>query len=404
MTILSPANRAILAPAASKLLSWLRDDAWPLWLAQGIDRAHAGFHEHLALDTVASTADFRRLRVVTRQIIVFAEAARLEHDGLPPAARIAALEAVSLGLAFLDRFARTPTGGYAWRFDLKGAVTDARHDLYDHAFVLLALATAYRVLPSSTLRAEVQSLDRFLQGKLRHRGLAYLEGLPPSLPRRQNPHMHLVEAYLAAAEAFDEPQFLERADELVEVFLSHLFQWHEGALPEFYDDRLTPLREGGRFVVEPGHHAEWVWLLDWHGSLCRRRGRVPPPESRHAIRALLHFIDNHGLHPETGALFDEVWSDGAPRATGARLWPQTERLKAELVRPDATTARIGSAFAVLEPYLDIEPRGLWYERRVAEGHFTRDHAPASSLYHLTCAGVLAHRLLASPRHREGSPA
>jgi hypothetical protein len=41
---------------------------------------------------------------------------------------------------------------------------------------------------------------------------------------------------------------------------------------------------------------------------------------------------------------------------------------------------------------------------VAEGHFTRDHAPASSLYHLTCAGVLAHRLLASPRHREGSPA
>jgi mannose/cellobiose epimerase-like protein (N-acyl-D-glucosamine 2-epimerase family) len=402
MTTLSPADRASLAPAACNLLSWLRDDAWPLWLARGIDHTRAGFHEHLALDTLASSADFRRLRVVTRQIIVFAEAARLGDAGLPPERRAAALEAVSLGLAFLDRFARTSSGGYAWRFDLTGTVTDARHDAYDHAFVLLALATAYRVLPSSALRVEVQSLDRFLQERLRHRGLAYLEGLPPSLPRRQNPQMHLVEAYLAAAEALDEPEFLDRADELVEVFLSHLFQWHEGALPEFFDDRLIPLRDAGRFVVEPGHHAEWVWLLDWHEALCRRYQRLPPRESHSAVRALLHFLDTHGLHPQTGALLDEVWSDGAPRATGGRLWPQTERLKAELVRPDATAARVATAFAVLESYLDVAPRGLWYERRAAEGHFTRDHAPASSLYHLTGAGVLAHRLLAAPCHREGS--
>ena len=59
-----------------RLGSWLREAAWPAWLANGIDRDRGGFFEALDLHGKTCTADFRRLRVVARQIYVFSEAHR----------------------------------------------------------------------------------------------------------------------------------------------------------------------------------------------------------------------------------------------------------------------------------------------------------------------------------------
>ena len=115
------------------------------------------------------------------------------------------------------------------------------------------------------------------------------------------------------------------------------------------------------------------------------------------MHRLARFIDRHGVHPQTGALLDEVWSDGATRAAGQRLWPQTERLKAEILRRDSNPARVLQAFAVMDSYIAPAPAGLWFERRTADGSFSRDPAPASSLYHLTSAITVAHRALAANR-------
>jgi mannose-6-phosphate isomerase len=373
--------------AAARAMGWLRTVAWPFWLDRGIDRdgtGHAiGFHEHLTLDQSDCTAEFRRLRVVTRQTIVFSEAAAAGLAG--------AAEAVALGLDYLRRHAFDPDGGYHWRFDLSGRVIDARRDLYDHAFVLLALASAMRVRPSPALAAEAQALDRYLQGVFPHPAGGYGESLPPSLPRRQNPHMHLLEACLAASEVFGDDPFLDRADALADLFLTRMFQPDEGALPEYFDDALIPHREAGRFLVEPGHHCEWVWLLDWHARRRAAAGRPPMPGADAVARRLARFVDRHGIHPETGGLIDEVWSDGAPRAMSQRLWPQTERLKAELLRPDTENARVLKAFSILDSYILGAPPGLWLERRAATGAFTRDPAPASSLYHLTGAITLSYQ-------------
>ena len=375
--------------ASSRALQWLQEVAWPFWLARGIDRdanGHAtGFHEHLTLDRQDCMAAFRRLRVVTRQTYVFSEAAAA---GLPGAE-----EAVALGLDYLRHRAFDPDGGYHWRFDLAGCSIDARRDLYDHAFVLLALASAMRILPSAILRAEALALDAYLQDVFSHPAGGYGESLPPSLPRRQNPHMHLLEACLAASEVFGDDPFLDRADSLAELFLTRMFQPAEGALPEYFDEALVPHRDGGLFVVEPGHHCEWVWLLDWHGRRRAAAGRPAMPGATAAILHLTRFVDRHGIHRETGALIDELWSDGRPRAMGQRLWPQTERLKAEILRPDAEAARLVQAYAVLDSFIRPAPPGLWLERRMASGEFTRDAAPASSLYHLTQAITVAHRCL-----------
>lgn len=357
------------------LLRWLTQSAWPLWLERGIDRARGGFNESLTLDDARSQATFRRLRVVARQVYVFSQA---ERRGLAGAD-----EAVALGVQFLRAKAADGSGGYASRFDLDGKVIETPYDLYDHAFVMLALASAARLLPVEPLRRDALALMGFLDRAFAHPAGGYLESLPPALPRRQNPHMHLLEGCLAAAEAFGDAVFLDRADRLVGLFLERLFDHATGSLPEYFDDDLVAHAEAGRTLVEPGHHCEWIWLLDWHARVARGAGRTVPAAAAAAAAAMQGFVDRHGENPATGTLYDGVWSDGTLQAGGSRLWPQTERIKAERLR--SGPSRLDPAATALQGYLT--PAGLWHERRLADGSYSSEPAPASSLYHLT-AGIL----------------
>jgi mannose-6-phosphate isomerase len=368
-----------IVSAVAALSAWLREAAWPCWLAHGVDRGRGGFYEALDLRTHACTAPFRRLRVVARQIHVFSEAHRAGVAG--------AAEAVRLGLAFLADHAVHEDGGYAWRFDLHHRPIDLTRDLYDHAFILLALASATEVVGADTLRPQARALLDWLMLAFRHGQGGFLESLPPALPRRQNPHMHLLEALLAAHQAFGDAAYLTRAEELITLFADRLFDRHSGALPEFFDDALYPLRDDGRFVAEPGHHCEWVWLLHEFQAIGGARADLSALSQR-----LMQFVDRFGIDPVHGGLLDGVQSDGSPTAAGSRLWPQTERLKAEFLRPAPSPARQLHAARVLAAYL--RPDGLWHERRDADGVFSDEPAPASSLYHLTGAILAAEACIA----------
>jgi mannose/cellobiose epimerase-like protein (N-acyl-D-glucosamine 2-epimerase family) len=55
---------------------WLHNAAFPLWLDRGVDRIHGGFHELLSLEAARSAADYKRVRVIARQIAL-ASVARL---------------------------------------------------------------------------------------------------------------------------------------------------------------------------------------------------------------------------------------------------------------------------------------------------------------------------------------
>ncbi len=352
------------------LQHWLLHRALPLWLAHGIDRPGGGFHEKLAPDGYGCDASFRRLRVVTRQIYVFSQAHRAGLAG--------ADAAVALGVHFLERHAALPEGGYAWRFNLRNEPTDTTRDLYDHAFALLALAAGAAVLPAAPLHRRARALLAFIDTAFPHPAGGYLESLPPTLPRRQNPHMHLLEALLAAHDAFGDEVFLTRASALVELFLHRLLDAETGTLPEFYSDTWQPERQDGVFLTEPGHHCEWLWLLHSHAARA-----TPHAAAAKAAASLMAFVDRHGIHPTTGDLIDSVDSDGRQRQRTARLWPQTERLKAEHLRADSSEHRVTRAAAQLGAWLHED--GLWFERRDANGVLQPGAAPASSLYHLTCA-------------------
>jgi mannose/cellobiose epimerase-like protein (N-acyl-D-glucosamine 2-epimerase family) len=360
-------------------LPWLKDHAWPLWLEHGVDWKRRAFLEYIDLATLDCRAAFRRLRVAARQTYVFAKAAT---HGVPRAA-----EAVALGLEFLCGPARLADGGYAWWFDLDNRPIDRTRDLYDHAFVLLAFAAAADVGEAAQMRSEALGLGRYIADRFRHPQGGYEDSIPPALPRRQNPHMHLFEALLAAHEAFGagvgDAAFFDAAEGLAALFLGRLFQAREGALPEIFDESLAPHREAGRFRIEPGHHYEWVWLLDRYATAAAAIGRPVPPELAVACDALLRFADRHAASPAFGLVMNGIWSDGAVEGGGFRLWPQTERLKVEARRRDAE--RFAAALGAVERHLVGVCPGLWIERFDAAGQAVPGPAPATSLYHLTAA-------------------
>jgi mannose-6-phosphate isomerase len=91
-----------------------------------------------------------------------------------------------------------------------------------------------------------------------------------------------------------------------------------------------------------------------------------------------------------GLAVNSLLDDFSPHDAGARLWPQTERLKAAAIAARLTGearyfAMAAAAADGLMRYLDTPIAGLWYDRIDANGQRVDEPAPASSFYHLVAA-------------------
>ena len=138
-------------------------------------------------------------------------------------------------------------------------------------------------------------------------------------------------------------------------------------------------RECGARLAEPGHHCEWIWLID-------RWRRISGEDRSAAAAKLWARVQRDGI--ANGVAIDEIWRDDGPRTRTARLWPQTERLKAALIRHETgqgPEADIHAAYDGLWLYFAGLPDGLWRDRMRADGGFVDEPAPASSLYHIVVA-------------------
>lgn len=361
---------ADLRSAAGQATSWLYGTAVPLWLERGVDRRRGGYYEALDPRDLSPVHDYKRLRVLSRQIYVFSQAAR---HGVP-----GAREAVDHGLRFLLDRARHPEGGFVSRQDMDGAALDETRDLYDLAFVLFALAHAYRLTGADELRAEALALLDFIRRAMRHPVAGYVESVPPRRPRRQNPHMHLLEAALACLEHMPDPAFAAMAQDLTALCRTRFLDASGERLFEYFDDDLSaPLRPEGRAVIEPGHHLEWVWLF----AEVRRLGL----DAGEAADGLGRFALAHGVDPGSGLLRGELFEDGSVATAAVRLWPHGEWLKAALRLPSLAPSWSG-AWRALGRFLDAPVPGLWFEQwDPVQPGFLDTPVPASSLYHITTA-------------------
>src|SRR5215207_6216314 len=171
-------------------------------------------------------------------------------DRLDPEGRAIALK----GLEHLLAKAKAPDGkpGFVHTLKSDGTVLDPLRDSYDHAFVLLALATVYGFDRDAQIRAEIDALCHFIETQLRSPHGGVHEGLPVSLPRRQNPHMHLFEAMIAAFDATHDLAFQNRAGNFFSLFLANLYDKQRQVLGEYFEEDFSKIEP---VSVEPGHQA-----------------------------------------------------------------------------------------------------------------------------------------------------
>ncbi|MFT4116913.1 AGE family epimerase/isomerase [Bradyrhizobium sp.] len=370
------------ADVVARLKLRMIEEALPLWSGPGWDSAAGGFVDRLGLDGTADTTAPRRVFVQARQIWCYAKAAQM---GWYPDGRAVALK----GLEHLLARAKAPDGrpGYVHRLTPEGAVLDARRDAYDHAFILFALAAVYSLDQDAQVRAEIDALLAFLDGSLRSPHGGVHECLPVSLPRRQNPHMHLFEAMIACFDATRDLSFQNRAGEFFALFLANLYDKQKRILTEYFEEDWSKIEP---VSVEPGHQAEWVWLLK---GFERITGCPTGQRRAELLATALRYRDE-----ATGCLVDEGDAEGNVRRGTRRLWPQTEMAKAWIAQAESGEAGAAdearAALARLERhYLSHPVRGGWYDQFDRDGKSLVDTIPASSFYHVLCAVTEAEQVL-----------
>ncbi|MDZ4372353.1 MAG: AGE family epimerase/isomerase, partial [Phenylobacterium sp.] len=350
-----PPLRFVDLPSASAALSmWLSTAALPLWGTVGVSEPSGLFVE--AMTGAGAPHDPRcRTRVQARQAFVFASA---ETEG-----RAGPWGAVARrGLAAFQARMTRPDGLFATSITSEGGPLDPEARLYEHAFVLLALSALGDIAAGRRLLAALQ-VFRHPAGGFREAG---------ERPFQANAHMHLLEAALAWEAVDDHQPWRDLADEIVALAMARFIAPDTGALSEFFDAEWTPLR-GEAARVEPGHQFEWAWLLaDWG-----RRRRDPRAD---AVARGLYKAGRCGVDPRRGVAVNLLAPDLSLLDPAARLWPQTEYLKAALSLGEPEHAL--EAANTIAWFVETPVRGIWRERMFADGAFVDEPSPATSLYHL----------------------
>jgi mannose/cellobiose epimerase-like protein (N-acyl-D-glucosamine 2-epimerase family) len=363
------------------LRAHLVDQLLPLWARRGLDRARGGYWNRLGPDRTPSPDGFKRLLVHTRQLYAFSRAAELGAGEWAGAA-------AGHGLEFLARFWDARNGGWFATTSDAGEPLDRRKDLYGHAFAIFALAEHHRITGAAESLERARATWALVRERLREpQAGGFWEGAsedwrPVDAPRRQNPHMHLVEALLALHPVAPGEGALAEAGKLVELLAERWLDPATGALGEFFTStwELQPGAPGR--IVEPGHGFEWVGLLHRFAEL--------GGDSRALELAgrLYAFARKHGVTPD-GGVSDRVDRTGRLLDPNQRLWPQTERLKAQATllraRPDpGLRAELEGGLArCAARYVDAD--GGWREHLSPDGRALTDVQNASSVYHVVAA-------------------
>lgn len=356
---------------------WHDTSVLPLWWSHGFDRERGIWQEHLHSVTGAPTSDPVRARVQGRQSYVFARAGQNGWSG-------PWLEAVEAGLKAIENVYAGRDGLVRTLVNHEGVISDNTVLLYDQAFILLALAEADGALIGAEQRA-LDCLDaieeRFPRGQ---EGKGFREA--GSHPFQSNAHMHLLEASLAWSERRKNARFSKLAISIGELALHHFIDAEGGFLREFFAADWSPAEGDDGNVVEPGHQFEWAWLL-------ARLGQMTGDKRYLAAARTLFACGLKGVDANRGVAVDTMNERLVPITTRARLWPQTEWLKAAALLAQNTNGtdrehyneQVSNAVAAVDRFFSTPVSGLWRDKMNKDGSFEEEMSPASSLYHIVGA-------------------
>ncbi|BFM49350.1 AGE family epimerase/isomerase [Marinomonas sp. THO17] len=335
----------------------------PNWAKYGLDDSLGYSYESLHQDWTIKPMGRIRLLTQCRQLYTFS------HACLSNPTENSKLFEAKLQPLFdfiLERYYQDNRWIFSLNDDLSTQNTDS--DAYALAFVLLSFSFYYRVTKDKRALEYIAKTHYFLHDKMAASNGGFFESYPINKEqiRRQNPHMHLLEGYIAAYEATQQNEYKDAIAMLLSLVEAHFFDKKNKTLREFYTPDWQWHPETGH-QVEPGHHFEWVWLLYKANTI------LPNTEYTDIAQQLWLTATRHGIDPN-GGIYNQI--DGNTLlATDKekRIWPITEYLKAITVIPIGLEEKRFRLTQACEFMLDnyLLSTGGWNE------YLDQDNAPKS---------------------------
>ncbi len=368
-------------------IDWFWNAFLPAWVHHAHDPEAIGLFDVLDKDTGAVQPERRTILAQARLFFTFSHLALLSDN--PAYHRAAQITRDSLA-----SFRKAP-GLYRTAVSATGEPTGKAEDelatSYNQSFVILGLATWGRLHPDEDVTDELEALWTQVETTLRdpktglmleHDALA--DPAAADAPyRAQNPHMHLYEAALQAFEMTRDPIWLERAGKMRAKGLEYFFDAETGSMAEFIAADLSVAAGVDGQRREIGHQCEWAWLLTREVEL------GGDPKSGQIAARLTDFAQAHGYATTgvmTGAVYDAVADDLSWTEERFLLWPQTEAIKADVVRAnDPEIAKRAQRHALLMFQRYFSGHAGYVNQLDASGDVIWDEGLSRLLYHIVVA-------------------
>ncbi|MDQ0348765.1 AGE family epimerase/isomerase [Ancylobacter vacuolatus] len=365
----------LFAPAPpADLSAWLKDRFIPRWVERTCRPGIRGYVEEIPATAHGQPLPSEHTTMVTGRL-VYTFSMAYQFDPSPQT-----LRGAEHGLAFLLDSCRLSSGHFAHRVGRDGQVIDPRGDLYDIAFVLLALGGYSAATGKTAVLAVAEEIATRLDSDWLDALGGYRDPAGAGLLRLQYPQMHLFEACQMLAAVDPDGGWLQRAERIVDL-AARLVDDH-GAIDEWYGPRWDALAPEKR-QREIGHHFEWAWLLFVYAT---KTGSKPALQ---LARRLFNFGFRATGMPSAGpdqTIPNSIDAWSHPTSASRPLWPTIELAKASLAIAtldehadhDALALR---SFEIMLSQMD-RSNDLWVNEIDSNNSSLNSSLSARSLYHI----------------------
>lgn len=370
---------------AADLAAWLRDRFIPCWAARVLVPGLAGYAEEFRWHDGAPFEAGDHTTMVTGRL-VYAFSLAYRFDRAPQT-----LAAAEHGLRFLLGTCCLSPGRFAHRVGRDGAVIDPHADLYDIAFVLLALGGYSAATGRADVLAAAHAIADRLDGELADPLGGYREPAGTGRSRLQYPQMHLFEAFQMLAAADPSGGWDARAERILDL-VSRLAD-EDGALDEEFGPRWDVLEPQWR-RREIGHHFEWAWLLFVHATAT---GSARAADIAWRLFDFARVRAGLATAGPDRPIPNAIDLSGRPVSDARPLWPTMELAKASLAaavigdRPDYAVLSRKAVEIVLS---NVNGAALtWNNGGDVQASAEPPTVPARTLYHIVPCLLLSDRPL-----------
>lgn len=354
--------------------AYLFENLLSKWAKYGISSEHGNSAENLTQDWQVNPMGRVRLLSQCRQLYTYSHAYLASQDEQWLNLLKPLYEFILSNYLFEDDKVQR------WRFSLDDELQplDNSSDAYALAFVLLSFSFYYQASQDESALIHIKHTHGFLTQFMRADTGGFYETYPidKTQQRRQNPHMHLLEGYIAAYNATLEDVYKEEIIKLLDLAELHFFDANSNSLIEFFTPDWQADKIDGH-KIEPGHHFEWVWLL-------HQAYKIHPQQNYLTMATRLwHKAFEFGFDPK-GGIYNQIHAQTEkPLDTSKRIWPITEFLKAACVQlqneDQAETIHKALNF-MFEHYLNED--GRWHEYLDGENKVIDANLSGTTSYHI----------------------